>query len=55
MYKNKFVIDGIDMINSMLEQTANKINNILNIQLSIKKANELFDYCKDKYINNYKE
>jgi len=48
MYKNKFVIDGIDMIN-------NKINNILNIQLSIKKSNELFDYCKDKYINNYKE
>ena len=47
MYKNKFVIDGIDMIN-------NKINNILNIQLSIKKANELFDYSKNKYVNNYK-
>ena len=33
----------------------NKINNILNINLTIKKVNELFDYCKDKYINNYKE
>jgi hypothetical protein len=39
MYKNKFIIDGIDLIN-------NKINNILNIHISIKKSNELFDYCK---------
>ena len=47
MYKNKFIIDEINLNN-------NSIKNILSMTINIKKSNELFDFCKDKYLNNFK-